>query len=162
VSTEVQTYTLTEVTQLAALSRAYREALCDINRAIVQELSAAASSEQRAEIALKFGLSEEELPRYLPEGVLRVHKGSLHRANLRSATEVLADVLLHIKLGRLKPGDQFPPRTAFTETYVCDKATHKQVVDHLIRHGMIHRPGGGGGPLYVAPLDVEVGRGRRP
>jgi hypothetical protein len=159
-STEPKTYTPTEVTQLAALSRAYREALHDINSVIVQELSADLDPEQRMEVALKFGLSEEELPRYLPEGVLRVHKGSLHRANLRSTTEVLADVLLHIKLGRLKPGDQFPPRTAFTGTYICDKATHKQVVDHLIRHGMIHRPGGRGGPLYVAPLDAKTGRRR--
>jgi hypothetical protein len=158
VSTNPKAYTLTEVTQLAALSRAYREALGDIRRAIMQELAATSTPEQRAEVALKFGLTEDELPRYRPEGVLRVHKGSLHRANLRSTAEVLADVLLHINLGRLKPGDQFPPRTAFTETYVCDKATHKEVVDHLIRHGMIHRPGGQGGPLYVAPLGAETGR----
>ncbi|MFE0472391.1 hypothetical protein ACFW2V_12325 [Streptomyces sp. NPDC058947] len=154
---EAKKYTQTEVTQLAALSRAYREALHDINRAITQELSTSTEPEQRTEIASKFGLPKEELPRYLPEGVLRVHRGSLHRANLRSTAEVLADVLLHIQIGHLKPGDQFPPRTAFTDRYVCDKATHKQVVDHLIRHGMIHRPGGQGGPLYVAPLRAEVG-----
>jgi hypothetical protein len=150
-------YSPAEVSRLAALSRAYREAMADINAAIVQEMMADLDPEHRADVGIRFGLSEGEFPRYLPEGVLRVSKGSIHRANLRKADEVLADVMLHIELGRLKPGDQFPPRTAFVETYRCDKATHKQVVDRLIRDGVIHRPSGRGGPLYVAPLDHRTG-----
>jgi hypothetical protein len=77
-----RTCTPTEMTQLAALSRTYREALHNINRAVMQELSADLAPERRAEGALKFGLTEDDLPRYLPGGVLRVHKGSLHRANM--------------------------------------------------------------------------------
>ncbi|GHB88312.1 hypothetical protein GCM10010306_099140 [Streptomyces umbrinus] len=153
-----KTYTSTEVARLAAISRAYREALPDINAAILQEMNADLMPEHRVEVGIRFGLSEAEFPRYLPEGVLRIRDGSLHRANLQEADEVLADVLLHIELGRLKPGDQFPPRTAFTKTYRCDKATHKQVIDRLIRDGVIHRPGGRGGPLYIAPLDFKVDR----
>ncbi|WP_434598453.1 hypothetical protein [Streptomyces sp. A5-4] len=155
---ESKRYTRKEVDRLAALSRAYQEARADITAAIVQETMAVLDPEHRADVGARFGLSPEELSRYRPEEVLRLRNGHIHRASLRSADDVLADVMLHIELGRLNPGDQLPPRTAFTATYRCDKRTHKQVVDHLIRDGVIHRPGGQGGPLYVAPLDAETGR----
>jgi DNA-binding GntR family transcriptional regulator len=135
----------TQVQRLAAVSRAYREAKAEISEALLQE----ALSREPEEVAEQFGLSREEMIRYLPEHVLRLREGFVHRAHLRSTEAVLADVLLHIELGRLKPGDQFPPRTAFTEMYRCDKKTHGEVVDRLVKDGVVQRTKVRGGPLYV-------------
>lgn len=135
----------TQVQRLAALSRAYRQAKSEIAEALLQE----ALSRDPEEVAEQFGLSRDEMIRYLPEHVLRLREGVVHRARLRSLDEVLADVRLHIEIGRLKPGGQFPPRTAFTETYHCDKKTHAEAVAQLLKEGVIHRPGGRGGPMFV-------------
>lgn len=135
----------TQVQRLAALSRAYRQAKSEIAEALLQE----ALSRDPEEVAEQFGLSREELSRYLPENVLRLREGFVHRAHLRGFEEVLADVRRHIELGRLKPGEQFPPRTAFTEMYCCDKKTHGEVVDRLVKDGVIQRTKIRGGPLYV-------------
>lgn len=132
-----RSYTRTEVTRLAALSRAYWEALPDINAAIMQEIDL--DPECRAEVGVRFGLPEGEFPRCLPE----------RRAGLRSTDEVLADVMRDIEAGRLKPGDQLPPRTRFTVEYHCDKKVHGEVTAELARRGVVYRPGGVGGPMRV-------------
>lgn len=142
-------YTRSEVARLAALSRAYRESFGDINAAIMQEMMIDLDPEHRAEVGIRFGLSEEEFTQYLPEEVLRLCDGFIHRAGLREAEEVLAEVKLHIELGRLKPGDQLPPRTTFTSTYHCGKGVHGEVVTQLIRDGLVCRSKIRGGPLYI-------------
>jgi len=142
-------FTPAEVSRLAALSRAFREARRDIHAAIVQEMGEDLSPEHRADVGIAFGLTEEEFVHYLPENVSRVYDGYIHRAGLRSVGEVVAAVLRHVEIGRLKPGDQLPPRTAFGNLYYCNKKTHAEAVARLTAIGVVHRPGGTGGPVFV-------------
>jgi hypothetical protein len=142
-------YTPTEVARLAALSRAYQEALGDIIGAVVQELKRDLDPEWREDVACRFGLSVDEVAQYQADSVKALYYGYVHRAGLVGPAEVYARVLQEISLGRLKPGDQLPPRTKFTKTYHCDKKAHTEVVARLIKNGIVHRPGGNGGPLYV-------------
>jgi hypothetical protein len=135
----------TRVQKLAALSREYHMVREELTTALLQETL----ENDHDAVAEKFGLTREQLTRYLPEHVLKVREGYIHRASLRSTSTVLAEVRKHLELGRLKPGDQFPPRTAFTEVYRCDKKTHAEVTAQLLVDGAVFRPGGNGGPLYV-------------
>lgn len=135
----------TRVQQLAALSREYHAVQEEMTAALLQE----ALADDPDLVAEKFGLTRDRMIRYLPEHVLRLRDGHVHRASLRSTSTVLAEVRKHLELGRLKPGDQFPPRTAFTEVYQCDKKTHAEVTAQLLADGAVFRPGGNGGPLYV-------------
>jgi hypothetical protein len=143
------------VAELAALSRAFREAEQEINRAIVQEMERDPDPDWRAVIGTRFGLSEEELPRYQPEAILRLQFGFIHRAGLRRRDEVIADLLSEIEEGALKPGDAVPPRRLFTERYHCDKKTHQDVLILLKRLGLIARRAAHGGPMLV--LDPPEG-----
>lgn len=142
-------FTPREIKHLELFSRAYRKAVEDIDTAIRQELRYATTPEERTEVGLRFGLNEAELNPYLPENILRYRGTVADRAHLHSPEEVYEHVLRHITLGRLKPGDQFPPRTAFIKTYQCCKRTHLEVVDRLLAQEVIHRPGGKGGPFYI-------------
>jgi hypothetical protein len=142
-------YTSTEVARLAALSRAYHEARGDIIAAVVQELKRELDPDWLGDVAARFGLSRQETARYQAADVKRLYYGYIHRAKLATVAEVYARVLADLEMGRLKPGDQLPPRTRFTQDYHCDKKTHGEVVERLTRNGVVHRPGGPGGPLYV-------------
>lgn len=139
------------VAELAALSRAFREAEQEINRAIVQEMNREPDPDWRAAVGSRFGLNEEELPRYQPEAILRLQFGYIHRAGLRSRDEVIADLTGEIEEGALKPGDAVPPRRLFTERYHCDKKTHQSVLDRLKRLGLVARRATHGGPMLVLP-----------
>lgn len=150
-------YTRREVARLAALSRAFQEARADIGAALVQELMIDPDPDHRTDVGVRFGIPEGELHRYFPEEILRVCEGALHRSGLQTVREVLAEVRSHLGAGRMKPGERFPPRTAFTETYRCTKAVHREVVAYLMRGGVIHQPGDGNGPLYVLSSDWPDG-----
>lgn len=142
-------FTRDELEALADLSRAYHEARPDILAALVQLMRQEQTPDWRAEVAQWFGLSVEEAVRYRPDEVKALHRGFVRRAQLFSARHVYTRILQEIESGSLRPGDQLPPRTRFTEVYRCDKATHQEVVTRLMKNGVVHRPGGAGGPLYV-------------
>jgi len=144
-----RTYTRTEMSRLAALSRAYHEALDDIVSVLVQELRQDEDPEWRDDVTKRFGLSVPEVTQFQADHVKRLYYGYIHRAGLMGAPQVYARVLQDIELGRLKAGDQLPARTVFTVKYHCDKRTHAEVVDRLVKNGVVHRPGGNGGPLFV-------------
>lgn len=137
------------VAELAVLSRAFREAEQEINRAIVQEMEREPDPDWRAVVGARFGLSEEELPRYQPEAILRLQFGFIHRAGLRGRDEVVADLLGEVGEGVLKPGDSIPPQCRFTERYHCDKKTHQDVLVLLKRLGLVARRAAHGGPMLV-------------
>lgn len=149
-----QAYTPAEVARLAALSRTYREALPDILAAIVQEVKRDLDPDWRGDVAKRFGLSDQEIIQL--DQAKRLYTGYIHREGLRSPDDVYAQVIRDIELGRLKPGDQLPPRTQFTKQYHCDKRTHGEVTTRMDREGLIQRPGGVGGPLYVLCMPKEV------
>lgn len=134
---------------LAGLSRAHQEARGRIGAAITQELRKATDHSQRLAVAEMFGLSETECKAYYPEELRALYDGYVHRAKLRSTPIVLAEVLLHLTTGHLKPGDQIPPRTKFTQVYRCAKKTHGEVVSRLLAMQLIYRPGVDAGPLFV-------------
>lgn len=137
------------VAELAAISRTFRELEQEINRAIVQEMGREPDPDWRAAVGARFGLSEEELPRYQPEAILRLQFGYIHRAGLRRRDEVIADLLDGIEKGELKPGEALLPRSRFTERYHCDKKTHQDVLDLLKRLGLVARRSMHGGPMLV-------------
>lgn len=144
------------VAELAALSRTFREAEQEINRAIVQEMKREPDPDWRAAVGSRFGLSEEELPHYQPEAILRLRFGFIHRAGLRKRDAVIADLLREMEEGVLKPGDAVPPRRLFTQRYRCDKRTHQEVLDHLKSLGLVARRAAHGGPMLVLAPPDEV------
>lgn len=145
----MSTFTPREIKYLALLSRTYLESYDDIQAAIRQGMEQNQTPQGRAGVGIHFGLSEAEFSKHLPENILRYRGTVADRAHLRDSDEVREDVLRHIGFGRLKPGDRFPARTAFTKTYLCSKKVHQDVVEQLLKEKIIHRPGGNGGPLYV-------------
>jgi len=145
-----KTYSPSAVSRLAALSRTYHQSLPDIAAAILQDMREQDTEEDCLAVAEKFGLSYEDCVKFRPEGVLRLRQGSIHRAGLCGFEETMANVLLDIQSGKLKPGTRFPPRTKFTEDYYCDKKTHGEVLSRLMKLGMVHRPGGSGGGIFVS------------
>jgi hypothetical protein len=142
-----RTYSPTEVARLAALCRTYHEALPDILAAVVQEVRRDLDPDWRSDVAKRFGLTEQEIIKL--DQVKALYYGYVQRAGLKDPEEVYALVMRDIETGRLKPGDQLPPRTKFVEQYHCDKRTHGEVTTRLDREGYIQRPGGVGGPLYI-------------
>lgn len=142
-------YTPDDIDRLAALSRRYHKAIPDIVSAVVQELRADPSPGHRLRIAELFGLSTLEIARFDHEHVKALYHGYMHRAGLYSPAAVYARVLREIESGELQSGSQFPARTVFTVRYYCNKKTHGEVVERLLKSGVVHRPGGDGGPLFV-------------
>jgi hypothetical protein len=142
-------YTPADVERLAEVSRRYREAASDIRSAIVQELRCEPTPEHRAQLAVRFGMTEAEVTALCSPSLRALYEGYVHRANLNSPPRVYTLVMHDVEAGKFRSGDQLPPRTTFTERYHCNKLTHGQVVERLLRNGVVHRPGGNGGPLYI-------------
>lgn len=138
-----------EVGRLAALSRAYHEEFGSIQAALTQELDLEVSSEWRRDVAEYFGMTVEQAAALQVERVKAVYGGYVHRAGLAGSAHVYARILQEVATGHLKPGDQLPPRTRFTQIYNCNKKTHAETIDRLMRNGIVHRPGGKGGPLFI-------------
>lgn len=135
---------------LAALSRTYHESLPDISAVIMQEMRKQRNDEERAVVGEKFGLAKDAWRDFKPDGVLRLRHGHIHRAGLCGFEETMSNVLLDMQSGKLRPGSRFPPRTKFTKDYYCDKKTHSEVVRRLMGLGILRRPGGSSGGLYVS------------